>query len=69
MYTLPLIIHIKHKVQLEVLLMDKKGNGEKEILACNKEVSKDLFMKELYAIVDDGARSSVEDEEKSNKDA
>ncbi|WP_157842716.1 MULTISPECIES: hypothetical protein [Bacillus] len=49
--------------------MDKKGNGEKEILACNKEVSKDLFMKELYAIVDDGARSSVEDEEKSNKDA
>ena len=48
--------------------MENKRNEEKEILACNVEVSKELFMKELYAIVDDGARSSVEKEEQK-KDA
>ena len=48
--------------------MENKRNEEKEILACNEEVSKELFMKELYAIVDDGARSSVEKEEQK-KDA
>ena len=50
------------------MILDKARDGEKEILACNEEVSKELFMKELYAIVDDGARSSVESEEQK-KDA
>lgn len=48
--------------------MEKKRNEEKEILACNEEVSKELFMKELYAIVDDGARSSVENDELENEE-
>jgi hypothetical protein len=35
---------------------------EKEILACNEEISKELFSKELHVIVTDGVRASMEEE-------
>ncbi|WP_404428267.1 hypothetical protein [Sutcliffiella horikoshii] len=42
---------------------------EKEILACNEEVSKELFSKELYVIVADGLSASREEEfDKNQKD-
>lgn len=43
--------------------MDNKTNRnlkEKEILACNEEVSRELFSKELHVIVTDGVRASLE---------
>ncbi|MGM0835065.1 MAG: hypothetical protein ACQEV7_02835 [Bacillota bacterium] len=43
--------------------MDNKTNenlNEKEILACNEEVSRELFSKELHVIVKDGIRASLE---------
>jgi hypothetical protein len=43
--------------------MDNKRNEnlkEKEILACNEEVSRELFSKELHVIVTDGVRASLE---------
>ncbi|MGD6831655.1 hypothetical protein ACQCT5_05805 [Sutcliffiella halmapala] len=48
--------------------MDNKTNEnlkEKEILACNEEVSRELFSKELHVIVTDGVRASLE--QKSEK--
>ncbi|WP_404346528.1 hypothetical protein LG311_11940 [Sutcliffiella horikoshii] len=42
---------------------------EKEILACNEEVSKELFSKELHVIVADGLSASREEElDKNQKD-
>jgi hypothetical protein len=40
---------------------------EKEILACNEEVSKELFSKELYVIVTDGLNASREEELTENQ--
>lgn len=43
----------------------KKIEKEKEILACNEEISKELFSKELHIMVNDGVRASL-DQEKGN---
>ncbi|NLP52674.1 hypothetical protein [Bacillus sp. RO1] len=40
---------------------------EKEILACNEEVSKELFSKELHVIVTDGLNASREEELNENQ--
>lgn len=37
-----------------------KHKTEKEILACNEEVSKELFSKELHVIVTDGLYASLD---------
>ncbi len=42
--------------------MEKKKN-EKEILACNEEISKELFSKELHVIVTDGLNASRDSDE------
>ncbi len=47
--------------------MEKKIN-EKEILACNEEVSKELFSKELHVIVTDGLHASLEKEDTKQRD-
>ncbi|WP_339146385.1 MULTISPECIES: hypothetical protein [unclassified Sutcliffiella] len=36
----------------------EKQTEEKEILACNEEISKELFSKELHVIVTDGLHAS-----------
>ncbi|WP_157860688.1 hypothetical protein [Bacillus sp. LL01] len=41
----------------------EKHSNEKEILACNEEVSKELFSKELHVIVTDGLNASRDVEE------
>ncbi|MBM7619412.1 hypothetical protein JOC95_001261 [Bacillus tianshenii] len=48
--------------------MDHKNENlkEKEILACNEEVSKELFSKELHVIVTDGVKASMEQESDHN---
>lgn len=40
---------------------------EKEILACNEEVSKELFSKELHVIVTDGVNASREEDMNNNQ--
>ncbi|WP_156317559.1 hypothetical protein [Bacillus sp. CHD6a] len=40
---------------------------EKEILACNEEVSKELFSKELFVIVTDGLTATREEEINENQ--
>ncbi|WP_223701927.1 hypothetical protein [Sutcliffiella deserti] len=41
----------------------KKEEGQREILACNEEISKELFSKELHIIVTDGVRNSMDKQE------
>ncbi|WP_169864924.1 hypothetical protein [Sutcliffiella halmapala] len=41
----------------------KEEITEKEILACNEEIAKELFSKELHVIVTDGLQASIEKEE------
>jgi hypothetical protein len=60
---IPTLAHFYTILDERMKQMDNKTNEnlkEKEILACNEEVSRELFSKELHVIVTDGVRDSLE---------
>ncbi|MFE7062292.1 hypothetical protein ACFVAD_09070 [Sutcliffiella sp. NPDC057660] len=57
------LTHVNTILNERMKRMDNKTNKslkEKEILACNEEVSRELFSKELHVIVTDGVKASLE---------